>query len=169
VGDPVPSQDTLRGAIVSVFSGISTGDALNGAVGPLLFAENKLPTDKELMNLFRDPTTGQIDVWLLSFKAPSQQGPATGEYYTIWNVQLRYLAVRMLQLDESWAALADFNLETVRTAFEGNDSIFAIGGQQPLLGTPKIVESDAAFAEINGDKAYQGMLRFKVEARRWLP
>lgn len=169
MGDPSPSQGTLRTAILSVFSGVTVGNALNGAVGPILFAENKLPTDKELMNQFRDPATGQIDVWLLSFRAPSEQGPATGEYYTIWNVTIRYLCVRMLQLDESWAALGDFNLESVRTAFEGNDAVFAIGGQQPLMGTPKIVESEAAFAQIDGDRAYQGMLRFKVEARRWLP
>lgn len=160
--DPVPSLEQVRTAVWNAYYALGTS-----APGALLFAENKLPTDAELMNLFRYQDSKDVDLWLTSFTVDAVQGPASSEYYSIFKCKLRYLAVRSNTIDESWAAHGDFNAEAVRTAIEANDSVFAIGGQQPLLGTPKTVTKDGGFVNIDGEKVYQATLEFQVEARRW--
>jgi hypothetical protein len=158
---PVPTFEQVRDAILAAFN------AIPSPPGVMLFAENKLPTDSELMNLYRDPVTKDVDLWVFSLNVKPKSGPASTEYYSIYNITLRYLCVKMNLPDESWAAIADTGAELVRTAIEGNDSVFAIGGQQPLLGTEKTVGKDGTFNNIDGDRFYETKLTLEVEARRW--
>lgn len=149
--------------MTAVYDALQVMSPLPGVVLPF---ENHIQSETRMLDLYRDATSKECHVWLMSCDAESKQGPANDELYSIYRVKVRYLSVMVLD-EIDWAEHAQTRAELVRTALEGNDNVFAIGGVQPILDTPKTVESRGAFVEREGTRYYEVILELSVEARRW--
>jgi hypothetical protein len=140
--------------------------AMSPLPGTVYHHETHLQSETRLLDLNRDATSKESHVWLMDADVEPKQGPANDELYSIYRVKLRYLSVMVLD-EEDWARHAKYRAELVRTALENNDNVFAIGGIQPILDTPKTVDLRGGFVEREGTRYCEILMELTVEARRW--
>lgn len=155
-----PTQEQVVNAVVSALH--------TAGVGTVLHFEHRKPSEAELIREYQ-ATSGEydLDLWLIDCDARGAAGPAPGERYTVFDVQVRHLCVRRGE-DEA-SRQAKFRVELARTALEGNADVFHIGGQYPLRnGTSETVDARGRFVDREGSRYYETTLTLEVEARRWV-
>jgi len=140
--------------------------AMSPLPGTVLHYDNHYSSEVKLLDEHRNATTKECDVWLMDADTDTDQGESNDELYSIFRVKLRYLSVHVDGQDQ-WSRDARWVAELVRTTLENNDSVFAIGEIQPLLGTPKTVTARGGFVDKESTRWHEMVLEFSVEARRW--
>lgn len=163
-----PTEDAVIGATVTEVAAVASPVALAGLV------EGQLPrfeNEWEGLKANQNATTGQLDfVYVFSDSPEEIEGDATSENYTIYNIVVRYYAVRMNVA--TWQRGADLVTESIRDALNKNASVFAIGGQRQLRTPEAARVREQGFTtirdELGGSQMiYRADIVLQVEARRW--
>lgn len=158
MGDPVPSFDAAIEAVVAELSGLSP------PLGAIYWFKNPLEDEEDFLEAHQDATSGDLDVFFVDGAARELEGRATGESYSIYDVQVRYHSVRLV---DEWSAQARFVAERIKTELNKNAAIFAIGGQRQLqtAETAEVVSSD--YVTVGEHRIYEIVVALSIEARRW--
>ena len=154
-----PTQEQVVNAVVSALQ--------TAGVGTVLHFENRKPSEAELLREYQATTAEyDVDLWLVDCDVRGVAGPAPGERYSVFEVQVRHLCVRRNE-DEA-SRQAKYRVELARTALEGNAAVFHIGSVYPLRnGTSETVDARGRFVDREDSRYYDTTLTLEVEARRW--
>lgn len=158
---------TLEQAIAAVAAAM--GDV--SGVGDVLTGFHTREDDVEFILEGDYLSAGTMDLWFVDAEPGAEEieGPAVGEIYERYNVEIRYWSVRTGDVD--WSKTARTKAESVRDALSKNPDVFRIDGQVPLI-TPETVRLVAHRQEsIRGTESdqlvYLSILELQIEARRW--
>jgi hypothetical protein len=161
---PVPTMETVITAIKAAM------DAIVG-LGTTLTGFHGFEDDVEFIERGSHISSGSMNLFFIDLESVEEiEGPATGEVYERYNIQIRFWSLRTA--DTGWSAAARAKAELVRDALSDAATVFAIGGQYQVQ-TPTTVsvrshgEADIRGTE-GGQKVFLTTLELAVEARRFL-
>jgi hypothetical protein len=163
MADTVPTLEAIISAVVSEIGTISNiGHVVNGF--------HTYEDDVEYIQKSGFLSGGTLDVWFVDLRSSREVEPIAGEKFEIYGIEVRYWSVRTDQA--AWSQETRQAVASVKAVLDGDDAVFAIGGQQPLLGTPKTVKWErhgqtSLRAIDDSQMIYQGVILLEVEGRRW--
>jgi hypothetical protein len=124
-----PTQDTVLAAVKTAM------DAIAPSIGTVYNGFHTYEDDREQVDDLI--SSGNLDVWFVDLASADEfEGPASGEVYERYNIEIRYWSIRTA--DAAWSKKARIQAELVRDELSDKASIFAISGQQQLK-TPTTV------------------------------
>lgn len=162
-----PTQEAAVDAVHTAVSAISS-------IGTVEKFHHRFDADWEHVRKggYVNSTTGAMNLWLIDVpEVDAEEGPATGENYLLYRIRIRYWSQRVAESD--WQKEAREKVQEVVNALTLNTSVFAIGGQYPVRGTPMTVRftgpEERFLADGNGSdhKVYEAIGTLTIEARAW--
>lgn len=167
----MPAATPTLETVIDAVAVIVTANAGGGATVKKF--EHTLDNEVEYIESVQNATTWAVDLWLIDVdRVDEEEGRGAGEVYETYPIRVRAVIVRKASTGGDWSKQGRLLFEAVRDDLSKDDSVFAIGGQQPLR-TPKVVRVESwgkkFYTDLSGAEqtVYEGVLRLDVEARRW--
>lgn len=160
-----PSVETVLTAVKAAIDAIAS-------IGTVLTSDSPIEDDVEWLDVSNYISGGSMNLWVVELAGDEAfEGQAVGEFYSRYDVRIRYWSIRTN--NASWSAEARAKVQSVVDALTGAASIFAISSQRQLH-TPETVRIVSHgpreirdVAQGGSQMVYETVLGLTVEARRW--
>lgn len=160
-----PSVETVITAIKTAIDAIAS-------IGTVIVSDSPLEDDVEWIDVNSYISNGSMNLWVIELAGDETfEGSAVGEFYSRYDVRIRYWSIRTNNAD--WSKEARQKAQSVVDALTGVPSIFAISSQRQLH-TPEVLRIVSHgpreirdVAQGGTQMVYETVLALTVEARRW--